>query len=287
LSNLNLDLDYFDHPKTKRLIGLLGRGAAELPIRIWCYCGKYHAESGNLTNYSPQEIESIAGWWGKSGEMIKAMEQVGFLENDGVSWRVKDWLQINGHLAMFKERAKKAALARWGMSEKCLLNATSIAQALYKQCPKPNQTKPNQIKEKIKKEKIRAGPFVKPTPQQVEDYARSIGAIVNGSKFCDSYEAKGWLVGRVPMKSWEAAVRTWARNAKEWAQTAKTEQPNPIQRQRERLADQKAMREIWKSAGMTPCHGKQFTEHDDQTFACAEANCMNLFDEKKELIKRE
>lgn len=26
MAYLNLDLDYFDHPKTRRLVGLLGRG---------------------------------------------------------------------------------------------------------------------------------------------------------------------------------------------------------------------------------------------------------------------
>lgn len=128
---LNLDLDYFDHPKTKRLVGLLGRGAAELPIRLWCYCGKYHAESGSLTNYSPQEIESIAGWWGKIGDMILAMERVELLEKDGDGWKVKDWKEINGHLAAFKIRARKAARKRWGM----LKQSPSNSQVIHKQSP--------------------------------------------------------------------------------------------------------------------------------------------------------
>src|SRR5688572_9143250 len=114
MSYLNLDLNYFDHPKIKRLVGLLGRGAAELPIRIWCYCGKYHAESGSLASYSAQEIESIATWWGKAGEMMAAMEKVELLEKDADGWNVKDWLEINGHLAAFRKRAKKAARKRWG-----------------------------------------------------------------------------------------------------------------------------------------------------------------------------
>jgi len=53
--------------------------------------------------------------------------------------------------------------------------------------------------------------FIKPTPEQVTEYAQSIGYNLDGEAFCDFYESKGWLVGRSPMKSWPAAVRTWKR----------------------------------------------------------------------------
>lgn len=72
MTNLNLDPDYFDHPKTNRLIGLLGRGAEGLPIKLWCFCAKYRAKDGNLIGYSPQEIELAVKWWGKPGEAVDA-----------------------------------------------------------------------------------------------------------------------------------------------------------------------------------------------------------------------
>lgn len=109
---LNLDLDYFDHPKTKRLVGLLGRGADVLPIRLWAYCGKYHAESGRLTGYSPQEIEKLIDWWGKSGEAVEALLKVGFLE-DKNGLQVHDWKEEQGHIHALKIRNKKVAKNRW------------------------------------------------------------------------------------------------------------------------------------------------------------------------------
>ncbi len=51
--------------------------------------------------------------------------------------------------------------------------------------------------------------FTKPTPAEVTAYANTIGFVLNGQEFCDYYESKGWLVGKTPMKSWQAAVRTW------------------------------------------------------------------------------
>ena len=118
MPNLNLDLDFFEHPKVRRLVGLLGRGAEVLPIRLWCYCGKYHVESGELTGYSIKEIESIVGWWGKDGEMMKAMITTGFIEGEAGAFRIHDWVETNGHLVAFKKRGKKAAFARWGSKGK-------------------------------------------------------------------------------------------------------------------------------------------------------------------------
>ena len=54
--------------------------------------------------------------------------------------------------------------------------------------------------------------FVRPTPAEVEEYARTIVyPTLDGEAFCDFYESKGWVVGKSPMKSWEACVRTWRR----------------------------------------------------------------------------
>jgi hypothetical protein len=122
MPSLNLDLDYFEHPKTQRLVGLLrahaGRGcgqdAALLPIRLWVHCGKFHAESGELHGYEPGEIESIMKWDGAAGEAVKAMLKVGLLEEIEGGYRVHDWLQHCGHLQAFKLRARKAAAVRWG-----------------------------------------------------------------------------------------------------------------------------------------------------------------------------
>ena len=114
MSSINLDLDYFSHPKTVRLIGLLGRGSEVLPIRLWAYCGKYLAESGRLTGYSAQEIETAVGWWGEKERAVEAMLRVGFLEIDlEKNFQVHDWLEHAGHLAAFRERAKMAAKERW------------------------------------------------------------------------------------------------------------------------------------------------------------------------------
>lgn len=128
MPSINLDLDYFTHPKTKRLVRLLGRGAEVIPIKIWCFCGRHHPETGILTETSGQEIEAMVGWWGRPGEAVAAMLEIGLLElvpspgvppiqgqakDDDKSFKVHDWLEWSGHLKRYKELGKKGAKARW------------------------------------------------------------------------------------------------------------------------------------------------------------------------------
>lgn len=58
-------------------------------------------------------------------------------------------------------------------------------------------------------------PFVKPMKQEVIEQMKAVG-IPNpeseAEKFWDSYESKGWRVGRSPMVSWRGAVGTWKHN---------------------------------------------------------------------------
>lgn len=55
--------------------------------------------------------------------------------------------------------------------------------------------------------------FTKPTLEEVQAYCIERGNGVDAQHFIDYYEAKGWIVGKSPMKDWKAAVRTWERNS--------------------------------------------------------------------------
>src|SRR3989442_9495696 len=113
MANLNLDLDYFSHIKTKRLIGLLGQGAEILPIKLWCHCGAHHAETGRLTGYSVEEIETIIEWSGDPGKAVAALVKVGFLNHREGEFSVHEWSEHEGHIIAFHKRAVAANRKRW------------------------------------------------------------------------------------------------------------------------------------------------------------------------------
>jgi hypothetical protein len=130
---LNLDFDYFDHPKTVRLVGLLGRGSEVLPLRLWIYCGRYHYENGRLAGYSEQEIETHAKWWGKAGTMLPAMKTARYMAHDAQGWFMCNWLEHQGHIAALKQKGRDMAEARWSklrMHTACTQHADSNAPSV-------------------------------------------------------------------------------------------------------------------------------------------------------------
>jgi len=56
--------------------------------------------------------------------------------------------------------------------------------------------------------------FTPPTREEVAEYCRERNNQVNADRFVDFYTAKGWTVGKNPMKDWKACVRTWEQREK-------------------------------------------------------------------------
>jgi len=58
--------------------------------------------------------------------------------------------------------------------------------------------------------------FVKPTIEEIKEYAKEVFPQLDIERFFDYYESCGWCVGRnKPMKNWQASVRLWKRNYEE------------------------------------------------------------------------
>lgn len=56
--------------------------------------------------------------------------------------------------------------------------------------------------------------FIKPTMAEMIGYCAERGNGLDGEYIWNYYEAKGWMVGKSPMKDWRAAVRTWENSSK-------------------------------------------------------------------------
>ena len=66
----------------------------------------------------------------------------------------------------------------------------------------------NELKQITEKKKR----FTKPTVDEIADYCSERNNKVDPQRFYDYYESNGWVIGKVPMKNWKAAVRTWEKN---------------------------------------------------------------------------
>lgn len=54
--------------------------------------------------------------------------------------------------------------------------------------------------------------FKPPTIEEVQSYCQERKNGIDAESFIDYYTARNWMLGKVKMKDWKAAVRTWERN---------------------------------------------------------------------------
>lgn len=97
---------------------------------------------------------------------------------------------------------------------------TSNHQATTNKNVKNNKNDKNIKEKEINKErenapKVAITRFIKPTIEEIEYYAESIGYKLEGQRFIDYYDSNGWKVGKNHMKDWKATVRSWKRRDEE------------------------------------------------------------------------
>lgn len=72
-----------------------------------------------------------------------------------------------------------------------------------------NDNDNERIVDESSKEPKTAKKFVKPTFEEVKAYCDERNNGIDAERFIDYYSSKGWLIGKTPMKDWQACVRTW------------------------------------------------------------------------------
>lgn len=76
-------------------------------------------------------------------------------------------------------------------------------------------------------EKKPAKRFQKPTLDELIAYKQKANlALVDCEVFYDFYESKGWVIGKNPMKDWQAAMRNWDRTERERGGKCKNNSPS-------------------------------------------------------------
>ena len=64
-------------------------------------------------------------------------------------------------------------------------------------------------------EKNKTKRFKAPTVEEVAAYCKERNNAIDAQHFVDYYEARNWMLGKVKMKDWKAAVRTWEKKSSE------------------------------------------------------------------------
>lgn len=213
---LNLDQNYFEHLKSKRLRLKFGEMFDVVPLRLWCHAAKHHPKDGVFKGYSDEELALLAGN-GKITDatgMLLALLELQFLEKTPEGWyKVHEWEEHQGHIIAFKERGKNNAKKRWDLyRENHKENASSITISNAKN--KTGNAPTNLTNQPTKKNN---SVFTPPTVEQVKEYCKEKGyEEFNCQNFIDFNEARGWMLGKNKIKDWKATVRTARNNAKSY-----------------------------------------------------------------------
>jgi len=231
-----------DHFDEHRKFLIAGPIATCLWLRCLAYCNR------NLTDgFIPAAVAQEKAWSADPnapGYQIERLVEAGLWEKASSGYVMHDYLDYQpsredvwneralkqaygqaGGRASAKARAKasaKAAASKPGDVEVvespsvvagAQADAQADAQAESKPVPVPNPVSVP-VKESKKRDTVHASRalFVKPTLVEVEVYCQERNNSVDPSAWMDHYESNGWKVGRNPMKSWKAAVRTWEKH---------------------------------------------------------------------------
>ena len=218
--------DLADHPKTLDLMNYTGFDIDTVLgklHRFWYWVLKY-ADDGDLRKFNDEQLGRAVELNGDKAKLwVESLVKARWLDREPY-FRVHDWWDYAGRYLQGKYARKPEIWERMRAlykdeNDTACKQPTSNLQATDEQQVSPNlpnlpnHTIPTTHTARVKARAGVRAPFQKPTPLEVEEYAKSIAFALDGSAFCDYYEARGWKYkGGVAMKDWRAAVRTWKKN---------------------------------------------------------------------------
>lgn len=88
--------------------------------------------------------------------------------------------------------------------------------------------------------------FVPPSIDDVKAYCLERHNVVDPVAWIDHYEANGWRVGKNPMRSWKAAVRTWEKNGIAPPRQPQASAPDHAPADRSKLDEMQDWRRKWE-----------------------------------------
>jgi hypothetical protein len=104
--SLNLDLNYFTNPKVERLTCILGEGSEIHHVRLMAYVGKCGRKHGGLDDWSADEVEAAAHWYGEKGRLVDVLLKVKLMHPWKNGFKLHDWKDHASHLISYDDKCE-------------------------------------------------------------------------------------------------------------------------------------------------------------------------------------
>lgn len=198
------DPDVVQIASTTRLdeFGVVGRLHA-----VWSWLDQ-HSDDGSNVRIVSAFLDRLTACPG----FAESMRAVGWLSGRDGS------LTFPGYSAHNGDTAKSRAL-----SQKRMAKMRSVTRGVTRVTPPPQPEKRREEKKEEEASRSRRR-FLKPTREELNLHAAKLmlpGPEVD--QFVNFYESKGWMIGKSPMKSWQAAMNGWKLR---WEQERHANKPN-------------------------------------------------------------
>ena len=226
-NDMRIDIDFVDHPKTKRLIRKAGFEGFYCLIKLFSVAAKIY-QDGKLKNCDSLDIEDICGWTGEEGVLFSALidDKIKFIEEIGGEYFIHDWEDNQPWIYHAQERSEiarsNAKCRTYPKQDDAVSKQLASKQQTVGNAPSPSPSpspipspSPSQECNTVSNEpKHTQKRFIKPTIFEVTAYCKERGNTVNPQKFIAFYDSKGWKIGKNTMISWKSAIVTWELNDK-------------------------------------------------------------------------
>ncbi len=125
-NDIRLDIAMVNHPKTKRMIRVLGYESFYSLISLFSSAAQTYTK-GILKNCDEYDIADMACWNGDPCKFVEtlASEKIGFLDFDGEEYSIHDWEKNQPWIYHSEERsetARKNVQKRWDVKKKNVQN---------------------------------------------------------------------------------------------------------------------------------------------------------------------
>jgi len=203
---IRLEEGFNEHPKILQ--------AGPLAVHLWLSSIAY--SNRNLTDgHFPAQLARSGAWALdpiQPERLIQALLKTGLWEEAEGGYVIHNYHkyqpskeQVLADRAAAKARMQQIRFGRTGRERgKNLIDPVPV--------PVPVPVSVTDTEPEKKKRKTGRAPFQPPSLAQVEAYCLERGNSVDPNLWLDHYASKGWIVGKSPMRDWQAAVRTWERN---------------------------------------------------------------------------
>ncbi|MGI6252143.1 MAG: hypothetical protein ACOYJV_01785 [Aminivibrio sp.] len=136
VSDIRLDTEFFNHPKTVKLERRLGLEGLKALLVLWTWAAR-NMSSGDLAGLSAEDLEIAAGWAGEPGRLAAVFCELGWLDGEEGTYSLHEWALHNPWAAGADLRSDKARLSRMAATHPHIYEQmraagrTSITKAEY------------------------------------------------------------------------------------------------------------------------------------------------------------